>query len=68
MPSLCVTFDLLSRPLHWPALLSVDEVEDPGGMVGTVWLEGRLLVCERLLIVWRWTCSTYVGCVVVVGV
>ena len=27
-------------------------------MTGTVWLEERLLVCKRLLIVWRWTCST----------
>ena len=28
---------------------------------GTVWLEERLSVCEILLIVWRWTCSTHTG-------
>ena len=32
-------------------------------MVGTVWLEERLSVCERLLIVWM----QEVGCEVVVG-
>ena len=37
-------------------------------MAGTVWLEERLSVCERLLNVWRWTCTQEVGCVVVVGV
>ena len=42
-----------------PPLRPVQSVNDPGGMVGTVWL---LLV---LLIVW-WTCSTHTG--VVVGV
>ena len=30
-------------------------------MVGTVWLEERMSVCERSLIVWRWTCSTHAG-------
>ena len=29
--------------------------------VGTVWLEGRLSVGERMLIVWRWICSTHTG-------
>ena len=29
-----------------------------GGVAGTVWLEERR---ERLLIVWRWTCSTHAG-------
>ena len=58
--TLDVTFDLLSRPLHWPGspVQSVNEVEDPGGIAGTVWLEERLSV---LLIVWRWTCSTHAG-------
>ena len=28
-------------------------------MAGTVWLEERLSVCEKLLIVWRWPCSTH---------
>ena len=27
--------------------------------MGTVWLEERLSVCERWLIVWRWICSTH---------
>ena len=31
----------------------VNEVEDPGRMVGAVSLEERLSVCERLLIVWN---------------
>ena len=64
VPSLSVTFDLLSRlpPLSWRRPSSpVNEVEDPGGIAGTVWLEERLSVCERLLIVWRWTCSTHAG-------
>ena len=50
---------------------SVNEFEDPGGMAGTVWLEEKLSVCERLLIVWRWTCSIHTGsglCVCVGGV
>ena len=64
-PSLGVTFDLLPSPLYWPGrgpsvlVQSVNEVEDPGGIVGTVWLEERHSVCERLLIVWGWTCSTH---------
>ena len=52
-------------PLSWQRLSSpvqsVNEEEDPGGMAGTVLLEKRLLVCERLLIVWRWICSTHIG-------
>ena len=40
------------------AFQSVNEVADPGGMV---WLEERLSVCKRLLIVWRWICSTHIG-------
>ena len=66
-PTLDVTFDLLPSPLHWPGrgppspVQSVNEAEDPGGMAGTVWLKERLSVCERLLNVWRWTCSTHAG-------
>ena len=49
-------------PLAWqgPSILvqSVKEMEDPGGMAGTVWLEERLSVCERLL---RLICSTHAG-------
>ena len=30
---------------------SVNEVDDPGGIVGTVWLEERLSVHEKLVIV-----------------
>ena len=26
-----------------------------------------LTVCEKFLIVWRWICSTQVGCIIVVG-
>ena len=42
---------------------SVNAVKNQGRMVGTVWLEERLSVCERLLliIVWRWICSTHTG-------
>ena len=41
-PSLGMTYDLLSRPLHWRPSSPVNEVEDPGGMAGTVW---RLSKC-----------------------
>ena len=57
--------------LHWPyrskAGLSVNEVEDPGGITVTIWLEEWLSVHERLVIVWRWCCSTHqvVSCVIV---
>ena len=33
--------------------------------MGTVCLEERLSVCEKLLIVWRWIYSTQVGGVVI---
>ena len=60
MPSFFVT----PPPLAWQRPSSpvqlVNEVEDPGGMAGTVWLEEMLSVCERL-IVWRWTYSTHAG-------
>ena len=60
-PSLGVTFPM-PPPLawQWPSspVQSVNEVEEPSGMVGTVWLEERLSV---LLI------TQEVGCVVVVG-
>ena len=57
---LCV-FDLspLPRPLiGLPFSLgqSVSEVKDHGS-----WLEERLAVCERLLIMWRWISSTHTG-------
>ena len=52
---LVVTFDM-PPPLAWqgPSSLvqSVNEVEDQGGMAGTVRLEERLSLCEKL-IVWR---------------
>ena len=40
---------------------SVNAVKNQGRMVGTVWLQERLSVCEMLLliIVWRWICSTH---------
>ena len=59
-----VTFDLFAThpPSAWQKpsspVQSVNDVEDPGG---TVWLEETLSVCERLLIVWKWTCSTHAG-------
>ena len=64
-PSLDMTFvPCHAPPLAWQRpsspVQSVNEVEDPGGMVGTVWLEERMSVCERLLIgictqvVWLW--------------
>ena len=53
-PVLAVTFDLVP-PLAWDRPYSpVQSVNDPGGMSGTVWLEERLPVCERLL---RWNCG-----------
>ena len=55
MPSLSMTYNLLPR--H-PASSPVQSVSS--GMAGTIWRE-RLSVCERLLIVWRWICSTHAG-------
>ena len=49
-----LTFLAWKRPSS--LVQSVNEVEDPGG---TVWLGETLSVCERLLILWRWTCSTH---------
>ena len=38
---------LSQQPLSCPSPVpSVNEVEDPGGMVGTFWLEERLSVCD----------------------
>ena len=37
------------REFRGVRLLSVNEVEDPDGKAGTVWLEERQSVCERLL-------------------
>ena len=50
---LYVTFYLHHTPsLAWQKPgPSASEVEDPGGIVGTVWLEERLSVCERVVIV-----------------
>ena len=61
VPSLGMTFDLYHAPWQRPScpVQSDNEVEDLGGMAGTVWLEKRLSGCERLLIVWRWICSTH---------
>ena len=62
-----VTFDRLPRPLHWLCRgppcpdQSVNEVEDPGEKAGAVWLEETLSVCEKLLIVRRWACTTHAG-------
>ena len=44
-----VTFDLYHAPLlAWQRLVQlVNEVVDPGGMAGTVWLEERLLIVCR---------------------
>ena len=53
--------DLLPRPHHWPGrspVQSVNEVEDSGG---TVWLEERVSMCERLLLV---PPTQEMGCVV----
>ena len=47
-----------SLPLAWqrPSILV-----QSGGMAGTIWLEEKLSVCERLMNVWRWICSTHAG-------
>ena len=59
---LIVTFDLRCAPLiltlAYPNI--VDEVEDPSAIVGNVRLEG-------LVVVWRWCCSTHLGCAIVLG-
>ena len=62
-PSLGVSLDLCHAPSIGlaEAFQSGSVMEDPGGMAGTVWLVERLSVCEMLLIVWRWICSTHAG-------
>ena len=61
-PSLGMTFDLCHGLAEaFSVVQSVNEVEDSHGMAGTVLLEERLSVCERLLIVWKWICSTHAG-------
>ena len=40
---------------------SVNELEDPGGLVGAFWPKQGLSVCERWLTVWKWCCSTHAG-------
>ena len=55
-----MTFCHIGLAAAWPSspVQSVNEMEDPGGIAGTIWLEERLSVCERWL---RWTCSTNAG-------
>ena len=63
VPVQLVTFDLCHVPptltLAHPNLSpSVNEHEDPGAIVGSVWLEDSLPACEGLAIV---LCSTHPG-------
>ena len=60
-PSLGVTFDLRPLPLPWPGRGPSVLLMRWRTHVGTVWLEEKLSVCERLLIVWKWTCFTHAG-------
>ena len=39
--------------------LWVNVDEDPGAIIGNVFLEESLSTCEGLVIVWRWCCSTH---------
>ena len=51
----------LPRPLHWPGRVQFSQLMRWRTQVEWRAQGERLSVCERLLIVWRWICSTHTG-------
>ena len=59
-----VIISFSSHGVAWPSntVQSVNEVEGGGPRWNGGHSQESLSVCERLLIVWRWNCSTHAGC------